>query len=138
MVWLHTSSLIYLLICFINLALATQKCVEVENCESYVNLLNYLSVSSWNYLSKKNRENSSLMHCLAIDNFNFTKKVAEFFVEKNRENPMVLQCLATDNFNFTRKVVEFFCRKNFYEFSNNKNKSNFFYSWKLKEKMSTA
>ena len=69
------------------------------------------------------------MHCLAIDNFNFTKKVAEFFVEKNRENPMVLQCLATDNFNFTRKVVEFFCRKNFYEFSNNKNKINrFFYS----------
>ena len=44
MVWLHTS-LIYLLVCLLNIAIS-QKCVQVENCESYSNLLNYLSLKT--------------------------------------------------------------------------------------------
>ena len=40
--WIQT--IFYLVACF-NLAFTLQKCVEVERCKSYVNLLNYLSVS---------------------------------------------------------------------------------------------
>ena len=44
---------------------------------------------------------------LAVDNFEFTRKIVDFFRgEKTRENVVVLDFLAIDNFDFTRKIVK--------------------------------
>ena len=39
-------------------------------------------------------------------NFDFTKKLSIFCVWKTRENVVVLDFLAVDNFDFTRKIVK--------------------------------
>ena len=44
---------------------------------------------------------------LAVDNFDFTRKIVKKkFGRKTRENVVVLDFLAVDNFNFTRKIVK--------------------------------
>ena len=57
----------------------------------------------------KTRENASVMDFLALDNFDFTRKIVK---KKNwvktRENAVVLDFLAVDNFDFTRKIVKIF------------------------------
>ena len=50
-----------------------------------------------------------ILDVLAIDNFDFTRKIGDFFFGwKIRENVVVLDSLAIDNFDFTRKIVDFF------------------------------
>ena len=45
-------------------------------------------------------------------NFNFPRKLSNFFGWKTRENVVVLDFLAVDNFDFTRKIVKnIFCEK---------------------------
>ena len=39
-------------------------------------------------------------------NFGFPRKIVELFWVKNRENAAVLDFLAVDNFDFTRKIVK--------------------------------
>ena len=43
---------------------------------------------------------------LAVDNFDFTRKIVKLFLVKTRENAAVLNFLAVDNFDFTRKVAK--------------------------------
>ena len=54
-----------------------------------------------------------ILDVLAIDNFDFTRKIGDFFFGwKIRENVVVLDSLAIDNFDFTRKIVDFLGVKN--------------------------
>ena len=39
-------------------------------------------------------------------NFDFPRKIIELFLVKTRENAAVLDILAVDNFDFTRKIVK--------------------------------
>ena len=39
-------------------------------------------------------------------NFDFLKKIVKLFVVKTRENAAVFEFLAVDNFDFTRKIVK--------------------------------
>ena len=55
-----------------------------------------------NFLVEKTRENATVLYCLAIDYFDFTRKSRE----KICENATVLHCLAYDNFDFTRKFLK--------------------------------
>ena len=45
------------------------------------------------------------MHYFDVNNFNLTRKIAEFLIEKKiRENATGLYSLTIDNFNLTRKI----------------------------------
>ena len=55
---------------------------------------------------KKNREITTVLHCIALDNFNFTRKKNQKLCQKKfRENPTVLHWLTVDNFDFTKKLL---------------------------------
>ena len=55
----------------------------------------------------KTRENAAVWNFLAIDNFDFTRKIVKKKIwRKTRENVVVLDFLAVDNFDFTRKIVK--------------------------------
>ena len=57
---------------------------------------------------KKNRENVGVLHFLAIDYIDLTRKfVKDFFGRKDRENVGVLNFLALDYLDFTRKLCGF-------------------------------
>ena len=64
------------------------------------------SVYAWkvNY-HEKFRENATVWPCLAVYNFDLTRKIVNYFsLEKNRENVVVLPCFVFDNFDLTRKI----------------------------------
>ena len=50
------------------------------------------------------RENAAVLDFLAIDNFDFTRKI---FGRKTRQNVGDLNFLVVDNFDFPRKIVKF-------------------------------
>ena len=53
----------------------------------------------------KTRENAPVLHFLAIDNFDFTRKIVKKkFGWKSRENAAVLHFLVVNNFDFPRKI----------------------------------
>ena len=55
----------------------------------------------------KTRENATVLYFLAVDNFDFTRKIVKNILgEKTRENATVLYFLAVDNFDFTKKIVK--------------------------------
>ena len=54
----------------------------------------------------KIRENTAVLDFLAVDNFEFTRKIVKLFWVKTRENAAVLDFLAVDNLDFTRKIVK--------------------------------
>ena len=55
----------------------------------------------------KTRENVVVWDFLAIDNFDFPRKIVNFYFGwKTREIVVVLGFLAVDNFVFTRKIVK--------------------------------
>ena len=48
-----------------------------------------------------------ISYCLTFDNFDFTRKIQDFFLfGKIRENKAVLYCLIVDHFDFTRKIAK--------------------------------
>ena len=48
-----------------------------------------------------------ISYCLTFDNFDFTRKIQDFFLfGKIRENKVVLYCLIVDHFDFTRKIAK--------------------------------
>ena len=59
---------------------------------------------------RKIRQNATVLYCLTVDNFDFTRKIEQnqfsIFEEKIRQNETVLYCLAIDNFDLTRKIEE--------------------------------
>ena len=54
----------------------------------------------------KTRENVVVLDFLAVDNFDFTRKIVKKIWVKTRENVVVLDILAIDNFDFTRKIAK--------------------------------
>ena len=68
-------------------------------------------MKSWGIFcrEKKNRENVAVLLFFVVDNFDFPRKIVEFFYGKKiRQNGAVLYLLIVDNFDFTRKIVEIF------------------------------
>ena len=55
----------------------------------------------------KIRENVVVLDFLAVDNFDFTRKIVKKKIWwKTRENDVILDFLAFDKFDFTRKIVK--------------------------------
>ena len=55
----------------------------------------------------KTRENASALDSLAVDNFDFTRKIVKKKMGcKTRENVGDLHFLVVDNIDFTRKIVK--------------------------------
>ena len=55
----------------------------------------------------KTRENAAVWDFLAVDNFDFTRKIVKKNLGlKTRENVVVLDFFAVDNFDFSRKNVK--------------------------------
>ena len=54
----------------------------------------------------KTRKNAAVLDFLAVDNFDFTRKIVDFFGWKTRENVVVLDFLAVDNFDYTRQIAK--------------------------------
>ena len=101
------------------LASSTSKCAFwvafVSLTFHAVRNLNFVS-KNWTLISRENCRFlfwvKNLRKCcglvsLAVDNFDFTRKIVNFyFVWKTRENVVVLDFLTVDNLDFTRKIVK--------------------------------